>query len=34
MMDLLSEYRSKLRTADEAVKIVKDGDCRQDRQKR
>ena len=25
-MDLLSEYRSKLRTADEAVRIVKDGD--------
>ena len=25
-MDLLSEYRSKLRTAEEAVKIVKDGD--------
>ena len=23
-MDLLSEYRAKLRTADEAVKIVKD----------
>ena len=26
MMDLLSEYRAKLRTADEAVKIVKNGD--------
>ena len=25
-MDLLSEYRSKLKTAEEAVKIVKDGD--------
>ena len=25
-MDLLSEYRAKLRTADEAVKIVKNGD--------